>query len=194
MAKYSGKDLLIKRSIGTPAAWAATTAYTVGQYVTNSSNIYRCITAGTSAGTGGPTGTTADITDGTVHWAYVQAVSAGNYTTIAGMRSTSMSINNEQVDVTDKGDVPWRQLLAVGIRSMELSAAGVFSDGTSIGDIMSDVTSGAIVEFKIISGRGDYFVGLFLVASCERSGEYNQAEQYTLSLASAGAIAYTPAP
>lgn len=194
MAKYSGKDLLIKRSIGTPAAWQASHAYTAGTYVTNSSNIYRCITAGTSAASGGPSTTAADITDGTAHWAYVQASSAGNYVTIAGMRSTSMSINNEQVDVTDKGDVPWRQLLAVGIRSMELSAAGVFSDGAVIGDIMNDVTSGAIVEFKIISGRGDYFVGLFLVASCERSGEYNQAEQYTLSLASAGAIVYTPAP
>lgn len=192
MAKYGGKDLLIKRAI-TPTAWAGTTAYTVGQYVTNSSNIYRCITAGTSAASGGPTGTTADITDGTAHWAYVQPVSAGNFITVAGMRSTSMSINNEQVDVTDKGDVPWRQLLAVGVRSMELSASGIFSNAQVLNDIMNDVTNGAIVNFEVTSGRGDQFAGDFLVASCERTGEYNGAEQYSLSLASAGAITYTPA-
>lgn len=32
--------------------------------------VYRCITAGTTASSGGPTGTGADITDGTVHWAW----------------------------------------------------------------------------------------------------------------------------
>lgn len=116
------------------------------------------------------------------------------YETIAGMRSTSVKINNEQVDVTDKGDVPWRQLLQCGIRSMELSASGIFTSDVSLGDIMSDVTSGSIVQFKIISGRGDTFVGMFLVASCERNGEYNGAEQYSLTLASAGTVTYTAAP
>ncbi len=52
-------------------AWAPTTGYAVGDVRTNSSKIYRCITAGTSAGAGGPTGTGTDITDGTVHWRYL---------------------------------------------------------------------------------------------------------------------------
>jgi len=37
---------------------------------TNDGNIYQVITTGTSAVSGGPTGTGSDITDGTVHWAY----------------------------------------------------------------------------------------------------------------------------
>lgn len=52
-------------------AWVNTTAYVVGDRRTNSSRAYVCITAGTSAGSGGPTTTAADITDGTVHWRYV---------------------------------------------------------------------------------------------------------------------------
>lgn len=115
------------------------------------------------------------------------------YTTIAGMRSTSLTINNESVDVTDKGDVPWRQLLQCGIRSMEMSCSGMFSDATILGQIMTDVTAGTINVFKLISGRGDTFVGAFLITSCQRSGEYNGAEQYTLSFASAGTVTYTPA-
>jgi len=52
-------------------AWVASTAYVVGQVRENGGNIYRCVTAGTSAGSGGPTGTGTAIADGTAAWNYV---------------------------------------------------------------------------------------------------------------------------
>lgn len=55
------------------AAWGATTAYSPGDYVSNGGNYYLCTTGGTSAGSGGPTGTNSSITDGTVTWGYVTA-------------------------------------------------------------------------------------------------------------------------
>ena len=63
--------------IGVPAAWVASTAYsaTVGtrSVVTNDGGrAYICITAGTSAGSGGPTGVGTDITDNTAHWAFLE--------------------------------------------------------------------------------------------------------------------------
>lgn len=65
-------------SMGNPA-WAASTAYSAGDYRSNDSaggefgyaRIYLCTTAGTSASSGGPTGTGSAITDGTVTWQYV---------------------------------------------------------------------------------------------------------------------------
>jgi len=53
--------------------WAASTAYLLNQHVINdSSKVYKCTTAGTSAGSGGPTGTAGSgITDGTAVWGYV---------------------------------------------------------------------------------------------------------------------------
>lgn len=77
-------------------AWAALTAYAVGDKRTNSANMYYCITAGTSAGSGGPTTTSSDITDGTVHWEFLgigtgyvdvdyQAESAGAIGASAGL-------------------------------------------------------------------------------------------------------------
>ena len=51
-------------------AWAISTAYEVGQLRLNGSNVYVCRTAGTSAGSGGPTGTGTGIADGTVVWDY----------------------------------------------------------------------------------------------------------------------------
>lgn len=52
-----------------PSAWQAATAYTVGTVVTNGGNNYVCSTAGTSAGSVGPSGTgNGPITDNTAVW------------------------------------------------------------------------------------------------------------------------------
>ncbi len=51
-------------------AWVASTAVTAGVYRTNGVNVYKCVTAGTTAASGGPTGTGTAITDGTAVWDY----------------------------------------------------------------------------------------------------------------------------
>ena len=51
-------------------SWLGSTAYVVGDRVVNGSNQYRCTVAGTSAASGGPTGTGASITDGGATWAF----------------------------------------------------------------------------------------------------------------------------
>lgn len=57
------------------AAWAATTAYVVGDRRYNgamsSERVYLCTAAGTSAMAGGPSGTGSAIVDGTVTWRYL---------------------------------------------------------------------------------------------------------------------------
>lgn len=60
-------------TLAAPPAWASTHAYAVGARVFHAPLLYECITPGTSAGSGGPTGTGSDITDGTVHWKYLGA-------------------------------------------------------------------------------------------------------------------------
>jgi hypothetical protein len=64
------------RNTSTMIAWAGSTPYILDQEVQNGNNAYKVITAGTSATTGGPTGTANDITDGTVHWKYVSPADA----------------------------------------------------------------------------------------------------------------------
>ena len=61
-------------------AWANGHAYIPGQRVINDTapvKVYQCITGGTSAGSGGPTGTAADITDNSAHWEYLGPSTAG---------------------------------------------------------------------------------------------------------------------
>ena len=64
-----------KNVVNGPLAWVLSTAYRLGEEVTNDSGkLYTCTTAGTSASSGGPTGTGTSITDGTVVWDYISAV------------------------------------------------------------------------------------------------------------------------
>jgi len=58
-------------TLATLTSWAISTAYVVGDKRTNAGRCYVCITAGTSAGAGGPTTTADDITDNTAHWRYM---------------------------------------------------------------------------------------------------------------------------
>ena len=52
--------------------WLPSTAYTnPSSVVVNGSRVYRCNESGTSASSGGPAGTSSDITDGTAHWTHV---------------------------------------------------------------------------------------------------------------------------
>lgn len=52
-------------------AWTPSTVYPLGSWVVNDSGKnYKCTTAGTSASSGGPTGTGTGITDGTAVWDY----------------------------------------------------------------------------------------------------------------------------
>lgn len=53
--------------------WTALTAYGVGAQVVLANKVYVATAAGTSASSGGPTGTGSSITDGTVTWTYLDA-------------------------------------------------------------------------------------------------------------------------
>jgi len=60
-------------TIASETAWQANTAYAVGDIVSNDGDkVYTCDQAGTSAGSGGPTGTGANITDNTARWDYTR--------------------------------------------------------------------------------------------------------------------------
>lgn len=65
--------------------WTANTAYVLGNYVNNGGQIYVCAVGGTSAGSGGPTGTGAGIIDNTVTWNW-----HGPYLELTGSRMQAL--------------------------------------------------------------------------------------------------------
>jgi TP901-1 family phage major tail protein len=113
-----------------------------------------------------------------------------------------MTINGEMVDVTTKDSNPLvaggadkaREILeGGGIRSMAISASGVFTDSALENDIRISAQKGQIREYKLVFGDGDDITGNFLITSYERAGEFNGEETYSMTLESSGQVTHTSA-
>lgn len=70
-------------------AWAGNTAYVLNDVRVNGGIAYGVTTAGTSAASGGPTGTGTGITDGTVVWSSVPCIASS-----AGGATDGLHLNN----------------------------------------------------------------------------------------------------
>jgi TP901-1 family phage major tail protein len=128
--------------------------------------------------------------------------STGTPATVGGLRSTSMTINGEAVDITTKdsnafitsGNDKARDLLqGGGVRSMSISASGVFTDSSTENNIRGFAFDGAIQNYDLIFSDGSKISGAFLITSYERAGEFNGEETYSLTLESSNTITYTNA-
>lgn len=116
------------------------------------------------------------------------------FNTVGGFRSNGLTINNETVDTTTKSSAPWRKLVNAGIRSMSVSGAGIFNDGTYEEDLRALADSGELNNFQLFDvTTGDYYEGAFQVTSYERTSEYNGVVNFSVSLESSGTIAFTEA-
>ena len=94
VGQYTESGVTYTPDIVTETAWQASTAYSVGDSVINDTGkIYICDTAGTSAGSGGPTGTGSNITDGTARWDYTTTPTTLTYFKVTGRDLTSDAAN-----------------------------------------------------------------------------------------------------
>jgi len=128
--------------------------------------------------------------------------STGTPATMGGLRSTSMTINGEMVDITTKdsnafitsGNDKARDLLqGGGVRSMSISASGVFTDSSTENILRGFAFDGAIQNYDLVFSDGSKISGAFLVTSYERAGEFNGEETYSVTLESSNTITYTNA-
>lgn len=111
------------------------------------------------------------------------------YSTIAGLRTTQLSINGDAVNVTNKDSGGWRELLnGAGVRSISVAAAGIFTGSAAETRAQSNALAGLIDEYELAFESGLKLHGRFLVTRLDHSGDYNGERNYTLSLESSGAV------
>jgi len=125
----------------------------------------------------------------------VDSTGGGVFVTIGGIRSKSISLNQEQVDVSDGDSVnEWRELLAnAGMRSAAISGSGVFKDSAGEEDVRGYFFAGTIVDYQIIIPDFGTIEGAFQIASMDFAGEHNGEVTYSMSFESAGALTWTAA-
>lgn len=76
----------------TSSSWQSSHAYSQYAVVVNdSTNLYECTTAGTSASSGGPTGTGSAIADGTCTWRFVNTVLPSTCLNASGTAGTGIN-------------------------------------------------------------------------------------------------------
>ena len=111
------------------------------------------------------------------------------YIPVAGMRTTQLSIQCDQVVVSSKDSNGWRTLLSqAGMRQISISGADVFTGSTAETRIKSLALSGSTAQFEVSFEGGDKLRGPFLVTRLDYSGDYDGERSYALSLESAGAV------
>lgn len=115
------------------------------------------------------------------------------FTAVGGIRSKSMTLNAEAIDITSQDSDEWRTLLdGAGVKSVSLSGSGVFVDDTVIDQIRTDMVANTMRNCQLIEdASGAKWQGKFKFTSFERSGEYNGEQQWSISMESSGEIEFT---
>ena len=114
------------------------------------------------------------------------------FVTVAGLRTTSLGFNAQTVDITnaDSSNM-WRELLAnAGARSASVSGSGVFKDAATDASVRSVFFNQDLRNWKIIIPDFGEVMGPFAVTALQYEGTHDGEVKMSLSLASAGALAF----
>jgi len=116
-----------------------------------------------------------------------------SYVTVAGLTNTSITLNGNPVDVTNKSSAGWSEMFAAGgVRSMQVSASGLLdSSSTQLEALQTAILNQTNIEAELVSGKGDRYLGTFVVTNFERGGDHTNAETFSVTLSSHGPVTYS---
>lgn len=111
------------------------------------------------------------------------------YATVAGLRTTQLSVNGEAVNVTSKDSGGWRELLSgAGVRSVSVAGSGIFTGSAAETRLKSNALAGVLDDYELSFEGGERMRGRFVVTRLDYAGDYNGERTYTLALESSGAV------
>lgn len=118
---------------------------------------------------------------------------AGDFQTVAGLRASRLTFNAETVDVTSLDSAGgWRELLGgAGMRSASLSGSGVFRDAATDARARSVFFAGEVPRFQVVIPDFGLVEGPFQITALEYAGSHDGEATYEMSMASAGALAFS---
>jgi TP901-1 family phage major tail protein len=124
----------------------------------------------------------------------VDATGAGAFTTIAGLRTKSLSLNADTIDVTHAESLgQWRELLAgAGVRRARLTGSGIFKDAASDLLVRQYLFDGTIRAWQIVVPDFGVIAGPFQITSLEFAGRHDGEVSFDIALDSAGELTFTP--
>ncbi len=118
---------------------------------------------------------------------------AGNFMTVAGLRTRRLSFNADAVDVTDAESAGrWRELLiGAGVKRASVSGTGIFKDQASDVALNQVFFGGLARRWQIVIPSFGIVAGLFQISSLDYRGEHGGEMTFDIALESAGEITFT---
>lgn len=116
--------------------------------------------------------------------------------TIAGLRTKTLRINNNRIDITSDDDinaagVSWRTFMA-GIVDFEVTGDGVAKDNSVKKTLIDDALKGTAVDYQMTIDNIGTFEGKFIV-NLEFSGNFDDSLQFSGTWSANEALTFTPA-
>ncbi len=114
------------------------------------------------------------------------------FAVIGGLRTKTLSLNAASVDITHAQSAGgWRELLAgAGVRQASVSGAGVFLNDAAAEEARRVFFNGEARNWRIVIPGFGTIEGPFLIANLDYAGEHDREASMSLSLESAGALAF----
>jgi TP901-1 family phage major tail protein len=111
------------------------------------------------------------------------------FATVAGLRTTQLSVNGEAVNITSKDSDGWRELLSgAGVRSVSVAGSGIFTGSAAETRIKANALAGLIDDYELSFESGERMRGRFLLTRLDYAGDHNGERSYALALESSGAV------
>lgn len=111
------------------------------------------------------------------------------FQTVAGLRTTQLSITGDTVVITSKESGGWRELLSgAGVRQVSVTAAGIFLGSAAEARVRNNAMAGTLDDYELSFEDGEKLRGRFLVQKLDYAGDFNGERNYTLSLESSGEV------
>lgn len=110
---------------------------------------------------------------------------------ILGVQTKGLTVNNEMIDTTDDNSSGWQEFDAIpGQKAVELPFSGMVKNLEMLRSIMG--TGSQIFACTLTYRDGSTVTGDFAMNNYSETGEYNAAYTFDVTLASSGAVTFTP--
>lgn len=118
------------------------------------------------------------------------------FTDIAGIRSKTVTIGGQEIDITTDDDInasgaSWRTFLA-GINEFSINGSGIAKDKTTLNGMIADRVAGTVRNYQVELTNYGTFEGAMFISSMEFSGEVDGAVTFTITMRNNEAVTYTP--
>lgn len=123
----------------------------------------------------------------------IDAAETGVFATVAGLRTHTLALNAQSIDVTHQESAgSWRELLAgAGVRSANVQGSGIFRDEASDTQVREVFFAGNIRNWQIAIPDFGIIEGMFQIVALEYAGQHDAELSFELALESAGELSFT---